>query len=776
MPTLENITEADLNQIIKAKSLKRARGYLNGVRNPERAGNVLTARVGSNRMYTVEVEVDEQGIHAHCTCPYDWGGCCKHIGALLLKWIQSPGGFTQTEAKSGPQADSEYPIEVVPADPPATQRPKTPPLWLGSSLKIRRQAEEKQLTGWLEQLKVQELRLMAKKRGWRVKGTKKADIAQQIIEQMTDPTEIVRAALGLDAEHAQVFRAMTLLGSDSGLQSDDLKGVATRWGKLTKHKQITTYTGHLAQMGLAVSGKLEYSYPPLPDFIPGPVIRHCPPPLEPVMPASTNISADIPNATLRLADPLSFIHKVHQIILMLEQNPVPLRPPMPRPKMEKFYPALQQWDYDPHELAGIKTHKLAGYGSNLTLTVPPPERILPDEARVRLAPIAGGQAELDFLLALLMAAGVLQPGSPLTVWPEVKEHLFRQTELAQRATLARISFLMANWSELWEVLRREPGLHIRRSLLFSYNTPEHLREHLALFRNLVLRVLACLPDNRWIKVEDLLPLMKTIWTRFDQSRWEASPYYYPSQQQTGWYLARRNSDQPLKPDNPADWHLAQWGFIMQLITGPLHWLGLVDLYENNGRPVEIRLHGLSDLYWDRVDVPGAPHPTVSQSTATALAAAVNIEGETITINPTAVSAQTHSLLDNLARLDEVLPDRFIYTLDVQAVHLAFEAGRTLADLTTEWEDLMPQSIPDHIRARLEAWWQGYGQVRIYENITVLEFSDDYALAEMKAVTSLSQHLIAEISPRLVLVPANKVKLLTIELEKAGYTPKQTDKV
>ena len=60
---------------------------------------------------------------------------------------------------------------------------------------------------------------------------------------------------------------------------------------------------------------------------------------------------------------------------------------------------MQQWDYDPYELADIKTHKLADYGSNLTLTVPPPQRLLPDDTMLQLAPIAGGQAELDFMLA-----------------------------------------------------------------------------------------------------------------------------------------------------------------------------------------------------------------------------------------------------------------------------------------------------------------------------------------------------------------------------------------
>ncbi|MCB0153592.1 MAG: hypothetical protein KDF65_02260, partial [Anaerolineae bacterium] len=705
----------------------------------------------------------------------NWGGYCKHVGAVLLKWVQSPSAFTQTEAKSSSPTNPDFPIEVVPVALPSPYRPKEPIFWQTSSVTDRRQAEEKQLARWLESLKVQELRAMAKKRGWSVKGTKKADITQQIIGPMTDPTEIVRAVHSLDAAHTQVFRAMTLLGNTPGGQSDALERVATHWGKLTQYKQITTYSGHLCQMGLAVSGEIEYSYPPRPDFVPRPVIRHCPPSLEPVISTSVHISADIPTANLRLADPLNFVRKVHQLILRLEQNPVPLRPPLPRPKMEKFYPVLQKWDYDPHEVAALKTHKLVSY-TDQTLTVPPPERLLPAEALEPLAPLVGGPVELDFILALLTAAGVFQAGSPLTIWPEVKEQFFRQTELGQRATLARTYFMMANWSELWEVLRQQPDLRLRRSLLYGYMAPEHLQAHLTQFRNLVLRVLACLPDNRWLKMEALLPLLKTIWPRFDQSHWETSTYSYSSRQNPGWYLARRNVDQPLRSDNAADWHLAQWNFIVQLITGPLHWLGLVDLYENNGRPVEIRLHGLADLYWDRVEVPDAPHPTLSQSTTAAPSEAVTIEGETITINPAAVGTQVHSLLDKIARLDEVLPDRFIYALSVQAVHAAFEAGCTLVEIVAEWQELMPQPLPDHLRARLEAWWQGYGQVRLYENVTVIEFDDDYALAEMKAVTSLTEQLIAEISPRLVLIPADAVDSLTAELEKAGYTPKQTDQV
>ena len=37
-----------------------------------------------NLAFKVEIDVEPSGITAHCSCPYDWGGYCKHIGAVLL--------------------------------------------------------------------------------------------------------------------------------------------------------------------------------------------------------------------------------------------------------------------------------------------------------------------------------------------------------------------------------------------------------------------------------------------------------------------------------------------------------------------------------------------------------------------------------------------------------------------------------------------------------------------------------------------------------------------
>ena len=104
----------------------------------------------------------------------------------------------------------------------------------------------------------------------------------------------------------------------------------------------------------------------------------------------------------------------------------------------------------------------------------------------------------------------------------------------------------------------------------------------------------------------------------------------------------------------------------------------------------------------------------------------------------------------------------------------FESGTDADRIGAEWAAAFGAAIPAAIHDRLSGWWQTYGSVRLYQNATVIEFSDDYALAEMKAITSLAKVLIAEVSPRLVIIPREAADTLAAELTKAGYTPQRAD--
>ena len=61
-------------------------------------GSTLSSDVegGEVEPYRVRVTFDKAGVTmAICTCPYDWGGWCKHIVATLLKAIYEPGAIEE---------------------------------------------------------------------------------------------------------------------------------------------------------------------------------------------------------------------------------------------------------------------------------------------------------------------------------------------------------------------------------------------------------------------------------------------------------------------------------------------------------------------------------------------------------------------------------------------------------------------------------------------------------------------------------------------------------
>lgn len=766
MYTLDDLTEGNLHIMLSPRDQRLARGYLDRIIGPARSGEELTAQVvGENELYDVVITAEGEGIFGRCTCSR--GGACQHVYALLLKWLREPEAF---DDKGRAAAAGEHSLAVRPVEPPPTRRPKQLPGWVTSSFAERQNAYSERLSEWLQHFRLQDLRAIARRRGWRLRGTAKADIVRQVAEAMANPEDALKTALGLDEEHRRILAAMVLLGNDA--RGELAARVAQAWGRQRQNRPFHTYVARLQAVGLAVPAA-SGAYTDTSGFCPDVVGRGLLPILHTLV---DSIAGPEPNAAageLRPADPFPFVRSVTETALLLERTPTPLRPPMPRPAAESQFPGLRGWDYVAAEVQqALRNRRLHPY-SDLVLSVPPPEPSLPDEAIERLAPVAGDAARLEFIYSLLVTASIVQPGSPVTIWPEVKQRYLCRNELEQRAVLARAYFAMSNWSELWALWADGASpLQIKRHAGSAYFTQDRLRADLAGCRRIVLRALACLPEDRWIALDGFFRLLRPAWPRFDEPVHQQPGYYSPN---AGWYVARAGSDTRLTPTTEEDWDLVQGNFVRQMLAGPLHWLGLADLCLERGELAAFRLHGLADLFWDRSPAPPAPRGA-ERAPASSPAPAVTVAGQRITVCPSAISAQAHGLLERIARLANATAGRFDYALDAEVAYRAFEAGVALTDILSDWERLLPVAMPHSIRAPLERWWAAYGRVRIYQDLTVIEFADDYGLAEMKAVTSLGQHIVAEISPRLVIVDQKAADSLVAELEQAGYTPKRTDQV
>lgn len=90
-----SISESDIRALASTQSFERGEEYYydDSVFDLVRRGDDFTAKVegSSYKPYQVQVKIFNDNIVAPtCSCPYDWGGICKHIVATLLAVIHEP--------------------------------------------------------------------------------------------------------------------------------------------------------------------------------------------------------------------------------------------------------------------------------------------------------------------------------------------------------------------------------------------------------------------------------------------------------------------------------------------------------------------------------------------------------------------------------------------------------------------------------------------------------------------------------------------------------------
>ncbi len=104
------ITESMIRAGTTPESFQRGKAYFDdgAISNAAIQGNVLSGDCEGTQspFYHVRVELDDVGIRsADCTCPYEFGGYCKHIVALLLTYIHKPKEFSARQSAAELLAD-----------------------------------------------------------------------------------------------------------------------------------------------------------------------------------------------------------------------------------------------------------------------------------------------------------------------------------------------------------------------------------------------------------------------------------------------------------------------------------------------------------------------------------------------------------------------------------------------------------------------------------------------------------------------------------------------
>ena len=95
MTNLPRITEAAIRAHVTEQSYDRGVDYYHSgtVESATLRGSQLFAQVQGSEWdpYLVGVTFLGSDFTASCTCPYDWGGYCKHVVATLLTVVDDSG-------------------------------------------------------------------------------------------------------------------------------------------------------------------------------------------------------------------------------------------------------------------------------------------------------------------------------------------------------------------------------------------------------------------------------------------------------------------------------------------------------------------------------------------------------------------------------------------------------------------------------------------------------------------------------------------------------------
>lgn len=280
-------------------------------------------------------------------------------------------------------------------------------------------------------------------------------------------------------------------------------------------------------------------------------------------------------------------------------------------------------------------------------------------------------------------------------------------------------------------------------------------------RQFVVQLLRWAPAGRWWSFRSLVEFV-----------WRFQPTFLRGRQQTflrpQWWLERLPDGHELSMDVRAEWRQAEGRYIALLLRRALHWLGAVDLaLDAQGRLKGFRVTALgafllgAEAQYQAVPVPVGLLSALLQleEDGTLLARLGGLDSERLETllwwcEPVGATAEALRFLPSAER-----------------VAAALDAGQDLATWLAWLEQQHQSAALTALLAQVRRWAALYGQVCLYESVTVLDVSDPALLHELEATLDLSARFVDHaLGSGLVVLRSGTVETLVEEMRRRGYVP------
>lgn len=229
----------------------------------------------------------------------------------------------------------------------------------------------------------------------------------------------------------------------------------------------------------------------------------------------------------------------------------------------------------------------------------------------------------------------------------------------------------------------------------------------------------------------------------------SNPYGWDFRLRRGWLTHREG------------WHMVEGGFIRAVVSGPLHWLGLVEV-EREEHPMAF-----------------CPLPTMTAITAFTPSNQEEIPWGRLIVQPNfelvALAPVSEYLLVQLDRFAERVSLEHIaqYRLTKASVTRAIQMGLRAEKIQQELEKAAGGEIPQNVRYSLIEWERQARRVELWQGATLLEVDDPMLLDTLFADEQTRELFGRRLAPTMAEVPTQHLSEVQHVLWQHDYLPALT---
>lgn len=327
----------------------------------------------------------------------------------------------------------------------------------------------------------------------------------------------------------------------------------------------------------------------------------------------------------------------------------------------------------------------------------------------------------ELVIELLQDCGLLG-GNPITPAPKPVGKFLETTRQE-----ARTMFMLA-WknSTNWNDLSAVPGL---------YSSTEDWPNDPMLSRRSMLDLLQPLEVGKWWPIDDFIQSVKETQPGFQR----------PGGDFSSWYL--QDSDKNFLTEFE-HWDSVEGAYIRHMITGPLHWFGILDLGQDQNK---MKVHAFR-----KTKVILESQPALDETSE--LDEKVSIRADGLIIAPIGAARDERYQIARFSGWEKMDGVNYEYRLTPEALNNSLSQGLKPDHVRIILERSSQAPLPPSIDAALKRW-SDFGTEASFERFLVVRVKDKELIEKLQANKATARFIQERISSEIVVVrEANWMRL------------------